>query len=1638
MFDSTTGEVLRTNLRHAAAAIKEARRLQEPPTAKFSIVAPGPVATPEQIDSFIRPPPKTIDQVYEEAPGLQEILGELGAAIAADVEGVKFKNPGIKKRETAEEKLERKGYPDAARMTDVVRAGFVVTNPSQANAIVKRLSEYFEVLDEGWVKTKANYFDRKALIKFPSGQVGEVQFWEPNMFDAKMTKRFGPRSGEDLYTEWRELPVDSPLAIELNQQMIDLYTHAQGFVEPVWSNVGSLSKPDPKYLKRLRQEASSISPAVAQTSLKSTETQLVSPGSSSALASLLPSKAGRKSQETKSTTGKTPSKYPVAPRGEWYSDADYIARGGKLTTMSPDEFLAQVRPLDIDESSRDNIDDMKRHIQRGGVLDPLKIYANGKEDGRHRAVAAKELGIKEVPVIIFGKPKFKTGAAAPAPQGAAETIRVQGGVVSLAISPGFAAKKASILKDLRKRLDAYGLTGIDLKGWEMMFADMEAGASGLGGMYLRKVIHVALQGGDPNVVLDHEVVHALFDIALTANEKAMLLRKSAKEWITNEIRANYPGASRRTLAEEGVAHAYTEWLAGAKMDGVINKAFKKLQTFLKAVYQSLTGHDIRTADDVFRQMASGEMGRRAAKAAAGQRPAFAVTETVDMFEGKREQYVLPGAEKLTDAQLAQRKAAEKLQAKKPQKSVEALPLFGDQKDQLALFSTPPQSLDSPRFMLQRAPHGTQQAQAVTQGFLNRGQPVDRALRVTFQLLGGLDNQNRWRPSKRLSDKHMGPQQWTAAGLGGLVGGTLGGITAGPLGVVPGFVAGGTVGRFILGSAPAPTNGKFGWLKGIGENAKRGLIDGYGLDPEYLESYHRSDLGKASVLRQAAGIMQVLYNAGVGTREAEVLQQILSGENVNDEAMKRLAGPIRKAIDDLGAEAVSLGLISAESFERNRGAYLHRVYAKNEIDQGTMAGWVSTKMTSRRKRIIGDQLKGRGMFWDVDSTRLMQDVESFKKGQRGAPVQGEKFRVIDEVSTTADLTGGKPTERVLRRVYLPAGEAVPAKYQGATWVDRGTWEARKTGKTVTLWRDYTKAERQKMGEIIDARYTIAKTFMLMANDLSTGRFYKEVSEKEEWTRSTPPPDDASWKAGGEYGVMGGRYWEDPNIRWVKVPDTVIEKTGGKKRWGALSGKFVRAEIWRDLNEINIANNPGVWRKLFTQWKRNKTARNPVVHMNNIVSNLMFMDLADVRAQDLVNGMRSYFKGDADYIEARDNGAFGSDVVSQELRQNILQPILEEINKQQLGTTASLLSPSSRFMSRAKLLGVIADKLWSKVKTIDNGMLRAYQIEDEIFRMATYMRRRSQGESPRVAAQNARDQFLNYDIRAPWVVAARNSVLPFISYTYRAVPKLMESIAHRPWKVAKYVAIAYAVNALSYMLDEGDDDEERERAALRDEEQGATWLGNQRMLRMPWRDNNGLPVFLDVRRWVPAGDIFDTTQGSSAIPIPGPLHFGGPLQLAWELMLNKQAFTGEEITNDLTMTNPEKFTAVADYAWKAWTPAAFWMPNSWYWTKIGNALYGATDTAGHPYSVPQAVLSSIGIKVKPVDVENGIFWHFKDFQQVQKALKSEMFRASDQLERGLISQAAFDRTAARIMEKFENLGQRVDEFSERSKKPKRAAE
>ncbi len=91
-----------------------------------------------------------------------------------------------------------------------------------------------------------------------------------------------------------------------------------------------------------------------------------------------------------------------------YGESDYQRRGGKVYLIPPKRFLKVVPKLRIDDESRDNIDDLKRLIASGKKIDPLVLFVTDTKtqvvkghDGRHRAVAAIELGIKTVPVIII-------------------------------------------------------------------------------------------------------------------------------------------------------------------------------------------------------------------------------------------------------------------------------------------------------------------------------------------------------------------------------------------------------------------------------------------------------------------------------------------------------------------------------------------------------------------------------------------------------------------------------------------------------------------------------------------------------------------------------------------------------------------------------------------------------------------------------------------------------------------------------------------------------------------------------------------------------------------------------------------------------------------------------------------------------------------------------------------------------------------------------------------------------------------------------------------------------------------------------------------------------------------------------------
>lgn len=191
-----------------------------------------------------------LDSFYESAQTNQQRLALIGDTVEGMVEGVSFKNPKLKKRTTAEQKMAEKYGNDLGKMTDIVRGGFFVDTPQAADQAVDIINRQFEVIDESWNINPVGFFDRKLLVRFKDGMVGEFQMWHPDMAAAKMdvNEAIGA-SGQDIYTELRDLdrkgknegltPEEELRFDELMEMSVKLYSPVLGKLtqDQKWSSI---------------------------------------------------------------------------------------------------------------------------------------------------------------------------------------------------------------------------------------------------------------------------------------------------------------------------------------------------------------------------------------------------------------------------------------------------------------------------------------------------------------------------------------------------------------------------------------------------------------------------------------------------------------------------------------------------------------------------------------------------------------------------------------------------------------------------------------------------------------------------------------------------------------------------------------------------------------------------------------------------------------------------------------------------------------------------------------------------------------------------------------------------------------------------------------------------------------------------------------------------------------------------------------------------------------------------------------------------------------------------------------------------------------------------------------------------------
>lgn len=795
---------------------------------------------------------------------------------------------------------------------------------------------------------------------------------------------------------------------------------------------------------------------------------------------------------------------------------------------------------------------------------------------------------------------------------------------------------------------------------------------------------------------------------------------------------------------------------------------------------------------------------------------------------------------------------------------------------------------------------------------------------------------------------------------------------------------------------------------VPEEVKAGVVSDYGIPEAVIDQRTQMQGRMRTQLRKTGGLIDKL---GTLTRaESRIAYEWMNNADPQAAAYFEAQLPpeslkvmeeVKGMIDALSQEAVSLGQLDPEAFKRNRFEYLRRSYIKHTTEL-TKA---ETRSRKRSIAIMGEQYKGRGMSDAVDMAKFKNVAPEWwgrklKEGQADKGLKGEKFIRLErrapmgegvmELAPAAGPgnTNPQPKGRLMEAIYWPAGEAIPAKY--SSWDHAGTWEVSDTkGSKLIVWRDFSKQERVAMGEIDEARYAMAKTMHGMIHDVETGRYLEWVGK----TYGKKPGDLID----GDLVEASDRMRDvfKPG-EWVQVPDTKIPGTSVLK-YGKLAGRIIPGPIWNDVRQtVGFKFKPlgETYAAILGAWKTAKTALSPAVHTNNIMANMVMADWHDVGAGHVLKALRiilgaSQRQGKgiigrtgnalsrAGIVDAEaaheilqrygDSGANLGSWVTAELQREQLEPLLEALEKE-IGIAGQTVAGEVGVMAALqKALRLRFPSAWDAFKptlpgraitTEARSMIDLYEAEDQVFRLAAWLKAKEDGASDLTAGKIARRSFLDYNINAPWVQALRNTALPFISFTYRAVPMLLETAARKPHKLMKLGLMAGALNALGYVLSGGDEDDER--ALLPDEKAGSIFGMVPKLIRMPWNDAHGAPVFLDIRRFVPVGDIFDLGATHAAVPMLPFTVPGGPLALISELVANKSQFTGKEITLE-TDTAAEKAAKVSDHLYKAFAPNIIVLPGTHAWTGLVNASTGKTDAFGREQSTIQATASAFGVKL-----------------------------------------------------------------------------
>jgi len=512
------------------------------------------------------------------------------------------------------------------------------------------------------------------------------------------------------------------------------------------------------------------------------------------------------------------------------------------------------------------------------------------------------------------------------------------------------------------------------------------------------------------------------------------------------------------------------------------------------------------------------------------------------------------------------------------------------------------------------------------------------------------------------------------------------------------------------------------------------------------------------------------------------------------------------------------------------------------------------------------------------------------------------------------------------------------------------------------KDLSMEVRNLMGEIKEPALPTAIRVKEISSSIANNKLFNQVAKNTEWVADTN---------------VGGKL--------VKMPDNASV--------GALKGKYIIPEIADDINAIlNVGKqSQGIYLKALSAWKYGKVVLNPAAQVRNAVSNSILLDLSGTshlrQAQLFPKAFEEYLSQGKIYQQALRDGAIGGEFVGTETMQK-----LKDV----------YISTQENNLQKWMKIGITPFKKAGEL----------YQGMEQLAKIVKYIDVLEKTSNSKLAAQEAQKWLFDYNKVPQFIDLARKSPIgaPFITFTYKAIPRLAETLVNRPMALYKYKALFDAINESSRKLQGMTPVEYARQKKLL-----PSWVlkdigGMPTNLLLPWKDKYGRTQWLNLEYILPVGQAPEMVERGLGGFVSSPA-FNTISDIIKNTDFKNTPIVPPEATKE------EAIQAYSEYLYRQLAPSL--APGGYSAEKI-RAGFANEPERFNPErtreAIPALLDTLVGIKINALDVEEAEQFKIWNKKKRIDALNQEFYKI---INNPLLKEEFRDRKIEDIFKKKERV-------------------